>query len=220
MSSNTSASDPRIDQLLARIAVLEQKVQETQDIEAINKLTRIYGYYLDKAQWDQVVPLFTDDASVEISALGVYQGREQIDTLFRRVLGRGPAMSDENGLVWGRLFNHLILQGVVHVDADGRTAKGRWRAFMQVAEFGKHGVIGEGPYEMSYRKGEDGIWRIASLHFFRTYHTPFQPFVDARSPAGGENRGHPPSRPQSVAYEPYPGVFVPPYHYANPVTGR
>lgn len=219
MSSSTPTTDPRIDQLLARIALLEQKMQEAQDIEAIQKLTRIYGYYLDKAQWDQVVPLFTEDASVEISALGVYEGRAQIDTLFRQVLGKGPAMSDESGLVWGRLFNHLILQGVVHVDDSGRTAKGRWRAFMQVAEFGKSGVIGEGPYEMTYRK-DDGIWRIARLHFYRTYHTPFDGFVHSHSPAGGQNRGHPPSRPQSTAYEPYPGVFVPPYHYANPVTGR
>ena len=30
----------------------------------------------------------------------------------------------------------------------------------------------------------------------------------------------PPDGPQSVPYDPYPAAFVPPFHYANPVTGR
>jgi hypothetical protein len=31
---------------------------------------------------------------------------------------------------------------------------------------------------------------------------------------------HPPSRPPSVDYEPYPAVFVPPFHYRHPITGE
>jgi len=33
-------------------------------------------------------------------------------------------------------------------------------------------------------------------------------------------RGVTPDRPSTVSYEPYPGVFTPPFHYANPVTGQ
>jgi len=213
-------TDNDIEALLARVAALEKRVQAAEDIEAINRLTRIYGYYLDKALWAEILPLFTDDCEIEISALGVYVGREQAAVLFRDLLGKGPAMSDDDGLVWGRLYNHLILQGVVHLDDDGRQASGRWRCFMQIAEFGRKAVWGEGPYEIRYRKDDDDRWRMSRLHFYRTYHTPFdEGWAKAKSPAG-EMRTHlPPDRPPSVQYEPYPGNFVPPFHYANPVSG-
>ena len=55
--------------LLARIEALEKQVAEQNtrlqnlaDIEKINKLTRAYGYYVDKNLWDQVVD--TDDQHV------------------------------------------------------------------------------------------------------------------------------------------------------------
>ncbi len=217
---NDNEERKTVQALLARIDALERRVQTAEDIEAINKLTRAYGYYLDKALWDEALDLFTDDCSVEISALGVYIGKKQASVLFKELLGKGPAKSDENGLLWGQLYNHLIVQGIVHIDADGRNASGRWRCFMQIAEFGKSAVWGEGPYELRYRKGEDGVWRIRKLHFYRTYHTPFdEGWAKAKSPAGGVRAHLPPDLPPSVAYEPWPAVFVPPFHYANPGSG-
>jgi len=213
------SNDTTLQALLARVEQLERKVQAAEDTEAISKLTRMYGYYLDKALWAEILPLFTDDCRVEISSLGVYIGKERTTQLFRDILGKGPAMSDENGLVYGRLYNHLIVQGIVHVDAGGDTASGRWRCFMQIAEFGAKATWGEGPYEIRYRK-EDGQWKISRLHFYRTYHTPFEEgWARAKSPAGGLRDRFVPDLPPSIDYEPYPAVFVPPFHYANPVSG-
>ena len=39
-------------------------------------------------------------------------------------------------------------------------------------------------------------------------------------PMGTELAHFPPDAPQTVEYQSYPGVFVPPYHYPNPVTGK
>ena len=217
---NESSHVEPLEALQARVQALEAKVRTAEDIEAINKLTRMYGYYLDKALWDEMLPLFTEDCWVEISALGIYKGKKQAEVLFKELLGKGPAMSDEKGLVYGRLYNHMIVQGIVHVDEDGEHASGRWRCFMQIAEFGVKAVWGEGPYEIRYRK-EDGLWRISHLHFYRTYHTPFEEgWAKAKSPSGGVRTQLPPDLPPSVDYEPFPAVFIPPFHYANPVTGN
>ena len=203
-----------------KIEALEARLQALEDIEEIKKLVRMYGYYLDKGLWDQIIPLFSNDCSIEISGLGVYLGKKQAETLFKKVLGQGPAKSGKNGLKYGRLFNHLILQGIVHVDPYERTAKGRWRAFIQVAEFNKRAIWGEGPYEMEYVK-ENGKWKIMKLHFYRTYHTPFdQGWAKAKSTMEGPNKEFPPDLPPSEEYDPYPSVYVPPFHYKNPITGE
>lgn len=55
----------------ARIAALEARIQREEDRAAIENLTRAYGYYIDKKVWGEVVPLFSDDAEVEISGRGV-----------------------------------------------------------------------------------------------------------------------------------------------------
>ncbi|ROZ71313.1 nuclear transport factor 2 family protein [Ramlibacter sp. WS9] len=213
------ANNDLMEALRKRVEMLEAKVQTAEDLEAINKLTRMYGYYLDKALWAEILPLFTEDCSVEISHLGVYLGKRQAEVLFKDLLGKGPALSDENGLVYGRLYNHMIVQGIVHVDDDGLHASGRWRCFMQIAEFGVKATWGEGPYEIRYRK-EDGLWRISHLHFYRTYHTPFEEgWAKAKSPPGGVRAQLPPDLPPSVDYEPYPAAFIPPFHYGNPVSG-
>ena len=215
-------------QALARIAALEAQLSALQkrlgvhdDTEQINKLTRIYGYYLDKALWDELLPLFTDDCEVEISALGVYLGRRQLETLFKKFLGQGPAKSGPDGLLHGQMYNHMMVQGIVHVDEDGRRAKGRWRSFMQLAEFGKYGRWGEGVETFEYEKDGAGLWRIARMHFYRTFHTPYEEsWSTATSPKGGMLKDYPPDRPPTEDYDPWPGVYIPPFHYPNPVTGK
>lgn len=79
---------------------------------------------------------------------------------------------------------------------------------------------GEGPYELEYRK-DDGKWRIHKMHFYRTFHTPHdESWVTARSPLGGMRPQFPPDLPPTEEHEPYPGVYVPPFHYRNPITGK
>lgn len=216
-----AADEDRFTRLETRLAALQARVDELNDIELINKLTRMYGYYLDKALWDELIPLFSEDCEVEVSALGVYVGHKQLDVLFRQFLGQGPAKSGPDGLLPGQLYNHMMLQGIVHVALGGRAAKGRWRSFMQLAEFGKYGRWGEGVETFEYVKDEADRWRIRKMHFFRTFHTPYEEsWATARSPKGGMQPNYPPDRPPTMDYEPYPGAFIAPFHYPNPVTGR
>lgn len=200
--------------LQERVRALEMRLQRTEDREAIEKLTRAYGYYVDKAQWDQIVELFADDSRVEIAGRGVYFGKKGADTIFRKVMGGGKI-----GLGEGFLFNHLILQGIIDVAPDGRSALGRWRAFVQIGQHQKFAMWSEGTYENKYVK-EDGVWKFADLHFFATFYTPYDAgWAKTALPNNGPSKEFPPDAPQSVQYEVFPGHYVPPYHYPNPVTG-
>ena len=124
------------------------------------------------------------------------------------------------GLAEGALFNHMILQGVVDVAPDGRTAMGRWRAFVQIGQYQKFAIWSEGTYENAYVK-ENGVWKLKDLHFYATYYTPYdQGWAKQPLPNNGPSKEFPPDAPQSVQYPVFPGHYVPPYHYPNPVTGK
>lgn len=213
--ATATAASAQDKSLEARVRALEARVQKTEDIDAINKLTRAYGYYVDKAQWNEITDLFADDCRVEIAGRGVYYGKKGADAIFRKVMGGGKI-----GLNDGSLFNHMILQGITDVDADGKTAHGRWRAFIQIGTYQQFALWAEGTYENIYVK-ENGVWKFKDLHYFATYYTPFdQGWAKKALPNNGPSTQFPPDKPQSIQYDVFPGHFVPPYHYPNPVTGQ
>ena len=207
--------------LQAELRTLKRRVQELEDVEAIKKLQRIYGYYVDKALWGKVVDLFADDCEIEIAGRGVYVGTRGANTVFRKLLGQMIGQPDgASGLAHGQLHNHIQLQGVVHVARDGRTARGRWRALIQVGVLGKFAHWAEGPYEMEYVK-QAGAWRIRVLRWFPTFYTPYEEGWGRKGlPMSPLSAEHPPDRPPTYSYQSYPDTFVPPYHYGHPVTGE
>lgn len=206
----------RIDALEKQVAAQSAKIQTLNDIASIEKLTRAYGYYVDKNLWDQVVDLFAEDSSVEIAARGVYLGKKGADRLFRGAFGHGKI-----GLAPGHLFNHFQLQGIVDIDPGGQTAKGRWRVFAQIATYGQSAVWSEGIYENVYVK-ENGIWKFQKMRFWPTYYTPFdEGWAKKNLPNNGPSKEYPPDLPPSDNAGVYPDLnMIPPFHYKNPVTGK
>ena len=205
--------------LSAKIIELEAKVQMLDDTHQIERLQRIYGYYLDKKLWDEIIPLFTADAQVEIGGRGIYVGRTSVGHLFKNVMGGG-----KEGLEYGALHNHMQLQGIVDVDPGGKTAKGRWRAFMQVAALKRSALWAEGPYEIEYAK-VNGKWMFSKMRWYPTYYVPYdQGWDKLEDQTGGAsmatNRQYPPDKPPSGDAKPFPQVSIPPFHYKNPITGN
>jgi len=183
-----------------------------EDSKAIKRLQRAYGYYLDKGLSQEVAGLFADDATVELANMGVYAGKQHIAALYQHLIGDGP--------VAGHLDNHIIMQGVVHVAPDGRTARGRWRALIQMGQDGVSAKWSEGPFENEYVK-QGGTWKISKLHWYTTFTAPYDPgWHKAPEPMPGPLEDLPPDRPPTETYQSYPGAYIPPYHYANPVSGR
>lgn len=205
----------------AEVGALSRRVRELEDTEAIKRLQRAYGYYVDKALWSKVIALFDEACEIEIAGRGVYRGRAGAEIVFRRLVGQLIAKHDySDGLSRGQLHNHLQLQGIVHVDPDGEHAKGRWRALIQVGVLGKMAHWAEGPYEMEYVK-RDGVWRIAVMRWFPTFYTPYEEgWGRTGLPMSAISEEFPPDAPPSHSYQAYPEIFVPPYHYPHPVTGE
>ncbi|MGR3323731.1 MAG: nuclear transport factor 2 family protein [Pseudooceanicola sp.] len=203
------------EELEARIAALEARMQRVEDIENIKRLQRAYGYYLDKGLWDEVVRLFAPDGTAEIAQRGVFRGPERIRVMFHELIGKGV-----DGLPDGRLLNHMQLQAIITLGEDGRHAEGRWRAFIMAGDHGGDGLWAEGPYEMRYVKGDDDVWRISRLLWFPTFYADYAKgwAGDAR-PANPVSDRIPPDAPPTHDYEIFPAYHVPPFHYPNPGGG-
>jgi SnoaL-like domain len=196
--------------LKAQVDALQKQVQNAQDYIAISNLQTAYGYYVDKCKWDEAADLFSKDSTLEIGLRGVYVGQDRV----RAYLHKLP------DLKYGTLFNHMQLQPKIDVAPDGLTAKGRWRAIMQVGVLNRSAQWGEATYENEYVK-EDGIWKIKKLHAYFTYYSDYYKGWDkGGDPPPGPIPGLPPDEPPTETYKLYPDVYVPPYHYKNPVTGK
>ena len=74
----------QIDVLEATIKQLEAKVRLTEDIEAIKKLQRAYGYYLEHWQEEELIGLFSHrpDVTIEINDAGPVKGWEGVEKAF------------------------------------------------------------------------------------------------------------------------------------------
>lgn len=205
----------RLDALEAELTGLEQQIALLEDTKAIKRLQRAYGYYVDKKLSREIGALFADDptTTAELGGSGVYVGKARIAEYYDRIIGG-------EGLELGELFNHMILQGVVHIADDGRTAKGRWRALIQIGQHGESAVWAEGPYENEYVK-ENGIWKFSKVHWYQTFSAPYSPgWHKAQQPLDPPLADFPPDRAPSEVYQSYPSVYQPAYHYRNPVSGR
>jgi outer membrane murein-binding lipoprotein Lpp len=192
--------------LAAQIDSLERRKSTVEDVNAIERLQHAYGYYVDRALWDDVANLFAEDGTIEIGLDGVYVGKARVRE-YQFALGGG-----RQGLVDGELNEHLQVMPVITVAPDGRTAKARWRAITLTGELGGDAFWGEGPYA--------GVWKIKTLHWYQALYVPYAGGWQTNpDPTGAKfvSAALPPDRPPSVEYKTWPDTYVPPFSFPNPV---
>ena len=221
LASAQSTEDPaaRVAALRARLASIETRTARVADVDAIENLQGSYGYYTDKMLWDEVLDLFADDGTLEIGPSGVYVGKDSIRRYLYSLSG------GKQGPLEGVLNEHFQLQPIVTVAPDGQSANARWRAFLMLGVYGSGsgGNWGEGTYENEYVK-QNGVWKIRKLHWYTTFVAPYEGgWLNVNKKLVDDyalGRGVTPDRPPSEAYAPYPGVYVPPFSFKNPVSGQ
>ena len=199
-----AADGPRsLTTLTRRLADLSRRAQMLNDENEVENLQHIYGYYVDRKMWNDVVDLFTEEATIELGLQGVYSGKTSI----RRALNQfGPP-----GLREGELSDHLQLETIVHVAPDGRSAKARGIELVMSGVNGVGGEWGEGVFENEFTK-QNGVWKIKALHYYPRLRTDCDKgwAKDSKPAPGPDNnfpriilRPRPMKFSQSFTYRPF-----------------
>src|SRR5690349_14341565 len=134
-----------------RLGQLESRLHKAEAIRDIKRLQYSYAHYAESGLWYDLGDLFAANG-VAHYAQGDFRGPESLRKFYLQELGRG-----QMGLAEGRIYPHIMIQPVVNVAADGRTAKGRWHVIAMLGGFGGTASWAGVVYENSY-VFEDAVW--------------------------------------------------------------
>jgi len=229
------------EEMEAKLAALEKQVQEQEkklttleDIEAIKRLQKAYNYYVEHMLGQEIIDCFSDSPDVKLNWLeGTWLGKEGVKKYFARA-ARGDNPPG---------FSHQLMPtaGLITINPDGKTARGRWYAFGGVFTSSEGKISGgslvSGIYEIGYIK-EDGIWKMLSINWFIPYSVrigeegwglPEQlgrrlVSGDVGPPREDESRPRPPMPEPDLPIDKndlrYVSGYILPYHFKHPVTGK
>lgn len=200
--------------LRAVVSQQAQRLTVVEDRAAIERLQYIYGYFMDNRMFDEMVDLFTDDAPwMEIGQRGRYIGKERIAAFLLDVLGAGRW-----GLLRDEVINHVQMQPVITIAADGQTAKARLRAQIHgnSPPTTGHFLFAEGVYENDYVK-EAGVWKIKGLAVAMTFYATLER-EKIWFPSAPPSQQMPPDA-ESLPVEAGLGRQFAPWHFAHPIKG-
>jgi hypothetical protein len=203
---------------------LEEQVTRLEDIQAIEDLERIYGYYFDTRQLQNVVDLFSDEHTdfVEIESHGRFFGKDGVKRMYLQAVGGAPVAGKTTARPRATGGFNIITQldGVVTLAPDGNTAKGRWHAWL-AESFPFAGTLGQywlhGYYENEFIK-DNGKWFFTRLFWNTTFITRFETGWMVQPIVGFLPMPNP-DMPMT-AFHPYPSGYHFTYSFPHPTTGE
>ena len=155
VSTAGSQDSPRIDRL-------ETGVRAAEAVRAVKRLQNSYSHYLDSGLWADLGDLVTEHVTGQFGSESI-AGRASLQTHLMTQAGRtAPGLAD------GQLNAHIILQPIITLGPDGRTAKGAWHEVALLGTFGSAASWQGGIYENEYVL-ENGVWKISRIQFFEQY---------------------------------------------------
>lgn len=131
-------------------------IDSREDVEDIKQLKITYCSLLDARLVDDLVELFTDDATCEFEAVfgseeeGRWEGKEAIRRGYQTKWG-------DTGSPWTSI--HAVTNAVVQVDGDTATGRHYLLDYLMVVP-DRTPLTLLGIYDEEYRR-EDGSWRIS-----------------------------------------------------------
>ena len=208
----------KVEEMEARLKTLENQLRTLQDIQEIEKLQRVYGYYLEHWMASEIIDLFSDGPDVALEwPEGKYLGKKGVKRYFESMELKDPE------------FLHQLMQlsPVIDIDPDGQTARARWYSFGGVAVPRGGGVnqsFISGTYENEYVK-EGGKWKIKRIRWHLNFSAkPGEGWVKPERVAAvdpnSEFQGPKPDIPDTRVDLQYPSGHIFPFHFKHPITGK
>lgn len=150
-----------------RVALLATGVERAEAVRSVKRLQQAYNQYLDAGQWNELDALVTANVAADFPAPGERSGTA-LDKAGLHRYWMQEAKRTAVGLADGQLNTHLILQPIVNLGADGRTAQGTWHQISMLGQFGESATWTGGIYENEYAL-EGGVWKISKVHYSEQY---------------------------------------------------
>jgi hypothetical protein len=145
----------------SRLDKLATGVERAESIRAIKRLQTAYNGYLDQGLWPDITDLLAANATADFAGAKV-TGKAAITQHLMQEAGR-----TELGLAKDQLNTHLLMQPIINLGPDGKTAKGTWHELAMLGRNATATWVG-GIYENTYAI-ENGVWKIATIGFHEQY---------------------------------------------------
>jgi hypothetical protein len=228
LSSARSSSAAETDRSIeSRLTSLEKRLQQVEDIQAINRLQYAYNYYVEHMMKQEIIDCFSDSPEVFLDWLeGKWKGKSGVRKYFD--VNQVPPVG----------FQHQLIPsaGLITVAPDGKTAKGRWYAFGAIMMPAPEQSDGKpsftrsfinGIYEIAYIR-EGGIWKILSINWVIPYGVRIKDgWILPEDIAGPMLKNQPGPGPRIEPDIPmdkndlrYVTGHIFPFHFTHPVTGK
>ena len=164
-------------ELEARLAALEAKITELQDIEDIRNLMYNYTYFVDYADKDKVMECFTDDCYMDLRVRGGGTYAPKVGRIEGKKAMKENVFEPHPGTKDHYTNAHMIANPVITL--QGKTAKGTFYLIIPASYPAPEGKKGEqaywdhGRYDMEFVK-KDGKWKISGFRFLWNFHAPYE----------------------------------------------
>jgi uncharacterized protein (TIGR02246 family) len=134
---------------------LAARLRRHEDHREIRSVRYRYCYAIDEHDWDALLALFTEDATLDYGGLGTYEGHEGIRAFAEEFVGENLQTTA-----------HAVHNPVISLDKD--TATGKWYVTSPITYADGTGGFRWGRYDEQYRR-VDGEWRIDDLQMRFVY---------------------------------------------------
>ena len=150
--------DPMSDDVSARLAALEAKVRELDDIEQLRRLRCEYHQAINEGWYDRIPAMWVADGSLDFSYIGRAQGEAKITKFF----GAAP---DVLPFIKQFIHNHVVA-------VDGDTGTGY--SYMEARTINNGRAFNvAGRYDDDYVR-VDGVWKFRHMKFDAYFTVPFE----------------------------------------------